>query len=106
MKYNKLIAQYMGGKILQQESISMPHGSGTEIEVETWSVPEETPNRDYDSSKMGFFKYHNSWDWLVPVIQKIEKDFNVSILKDCPVPLTIDCTYDTVGEFIEKNYKM
>lgn len=106
MKYNKLIAQYMGGKVLQLESVSMPHGSEKEVDIESWSVPNEIPQRDYDSSKMGFFRYHNSWDWLIPVIQKIEKDFNVSILKDCPVPLTIECTYETVGEFIENNLKM
>lgn len=106
MKYNKIIAEFMGAKLLNEENVSMPHGSEKEIKVESWSIPNEIPSRDIDASKMGFFRYHISWDWLVPVIQKIEKDFKVSILKDCPVPLTIECTYDTVGEFIENNYKM
>lgn len=100
MKHNKIIAEFMGGQIVKSETITMPHGSEREILVETWDVPSEIPGADYDSSKLGNFKYHMSWDWLVPVIQRIEKEFKVSILKDCPVPLTIECTYETVSQFI------
>ena len=73
-KTNKLIAEFMGvGKHYEAQSSNM------------------------------FNQYHTSWDWLIPVVQKIEQDcegvpqemLNISLYSD------INEVYKTVVEFIK-----
>lgn len=58
-KQDILIAKFMGGKFVKRI-----HG------IDYWAVPENTPNSN--NASMGAFRYHNSFDWLMPVIEKIE----------------------------------
>ncbi len=61
---NKLIAEFMGGKI-------MPHGNSKPYPkgLPNWAMKEY----DFDTLKVGGFDYHSSWDWLMAVVEKIEK---------------------------------
>ena len=63
---NKLIAQFMGGKLndelsflIAQNDIFIPYHGVIRLDtVETGKGP--------------VIKYHKSWDWLMPVVEKIE----------------------------------
>ena len=76
MENNKLIAEFMGSNL-----------NG----LESWQYEDE-------------LKYHTSWDWLMPVVQKCfevakhEDDFSV-IIWSLPY---MDTTYDEVVEFIKQ----
>lgn len=64
LKNNKLIAEFMGAK---------------EFEENGWfllpcKISEETPD-GFESSKADLVFYHESWDWLIPVVEKIENKF-------------------------------
>lgn len=63
---NKLIAEFMGGKIMPYGN-SKPYPKG----LPNWALNEY----DFDILKVGGFDYHSSWDWLMPVVEKIEKIF-------------------------------
>lgn len=60
---NKLIAEFMGG-IVQEDGTcnpypnNLPHWSGVLY--------------NFDTMKVGGYKYHESFDWLMPVVEKIE----------------------------------
>ncbi len=66
LKTNRLIAEFMGGKC--------------ESSLNTWKFPEETepPFAFLDLSQ---FKYHTSWSWLMPVVEKIENLGYISIIE-------------------------
>ena len=58
MKDNKLIAEFMGWDI---ESLS--------------TIPSNLhpSNLELDNDEVLEYKYHTSWDWLMPVVEKIEQ---------------------------------
>ena len=83
-KSNKLIAEFMGKPIPLQAK----HGD------------------------MNFWKYNSSWDWLMPVISKIQEDVlyikyineSTNILAERGIiinPKYIETTYSDVIEFIK-----
>ena len=59
IKDNKLIAEFMGDKFCTNFSVGM------DFYDEGWL---RKSNKSYYSK----LQYHNSWDWLMPVIDKIE----------------------------------
>jgi hypothetical protein len=102
MKDNKLIAEFMGWDILSPTTIP-PNLHLSNLEADNGEIPN--------------FKFHSSWDWLMPVIKKIEAknywfnrlDGDVSIVNDKGViintPMSdggIDMYYQTVVEFIKR----
>lgn len=89
LESNKLIAEFMGAKYdkdtrfpMHQDDLWLPiHGicNYTTIEVGRGKT----------------LRYHNSWDWLMPVVEKIESllpdDSIVTIeYKDCLIPILND----------------
>ena len=99
MTNNKLIAEFM------------------ELEVDNGLYCYTTAMDDYKTDTLYF---HSSWDWLMPVIKKIEAknywfnrlDGDVSIVNDKGViintPMSdggIDMYYQTVVEFIKRTKK-
>jgi hypothetical protein len=106
MKNNKLIAEFMGVNVI--------------------TIDDVRKNKNpYISSADGYLendlKYHCSWDWLMPVVEKIESDerYDVDILQygtkitdnqkeivnniaDISFDKKIDHTYDAVVEFIKE----
>ena len=105
MKNNKLIAEFMGWDI---ESLS--------------TIPSHLhpSNLELDNDEVLEYKFHTSWDWLMPVVEKIECThddkgdcFNVMMEAfECTISglgLTLclnghtkmDATYKAVVEFIK-----
>jgi hypothetical protein len=66
LTYNKMIAEFMGAKYTKHTGFSLlPH--------ELW-LPNYGICR-HDTVELGagrILHYHNSWDWLMPVVEKIE----------------------------------
>jgi len=73
-KSNKLIAEFMGGKIMWK--------TGKHINISGYYLPylgknENTLTGEYEATINSYvsvsgLKYHNSWDWLMPVVEKIQ----------------------------------
>jgi hypothetical protein len=55
---NKLIAEFMGGEIRK----------GRKVET----VMMDGVNGPFVSERVSDLKYHTSWEWLMPVVEKIE----------------------------------
>lgn len=68
---NKLIAEFMGGKLYKSESHN--HSFHT--------APKKMPTEPVYSLVIGNLKYNSSWDWLMPVVEKIGR-----IRHDNPYP--------------------
>lgn len=87
---NKLIAEFMGlkeGKKYLSPSLDAPESIGMGMYV---SLDE--------------MRYHTSWDWLMPVVQKcykIDSHEAFNNLVDAVAILDIDATYKAVVQFIE-----
>ena len=93
---NKLIAEFMGGKYdkdttfkIQSDEIWLPiHGIVNCATIE--------------SGKGRIIQYHTSWDWLMPVVEKIE-NFNdgctLCIIEDerCHINTQTNFEVDSVG---------
>ena len=69
---NKLIAEFMGGTVL-------PSGickGYTKISIPDWAFR----LYNFDTLKIGGYDYHSSWDWLMPVVERIgHNNFDISI---------------------------
>lgn len=94
---NKLIAMFMGGSISSEEEYELPHGSRGYVMIKNWRLPEGVPLGDIDRAKIGHFKYNLSWDWLMPVIRKINtlgKGIQFAIFKTY-----VSCTVEKGGKF-------
>jgi hypothetical protein len=113
---NKLIAEFMG-----IEEAYNPNGNDWVLKTTT---PDTYGDTDIlESCKGNELQYHSSWDWLMPVVEKIESDerYDVDILQygtritdnqkeivnniaDISFDKKIEHTYKAVVEFI-KNFK-
>ena len=66
MKWNKIIAEFMGYKL-------MPCNNG-----KAWDIGKSIPSKDHLLPIQGVLhtgnelKFYTSWDWLMPVVEKIE----------------------------------
>lgn len=69
LEKNKVIATFMGAR----EDDFDEWGIGWSFPQKEWYMPRQAPNADE-------LRYHDSWDWLMPVVEKIEgMDLSVSI---------------------------
>jgi len=59
MKYNKLIAEFMGEKFTDNSGV---------VQGLNYKLIEKKHGKGNNG-----FRFHTSWDWLMPVIRKIEK---------------------------------
>lgn len=57
IKNNKLIAEFMGGKMIVENHYGI-------------NIIKLPNNKDFDLFGL---KYHNSWDWLIPVVNLIKE---------------------------------
>lgn len=66
---NKLIAEFMGAVTPKTApEIILSYIKNDEV----WYGDNTTPNGQYESAfKIFDLKYHSSWDWLMPVVDKI-----------------------------------
>jgi hypothetical protein len=94
---NRAIAIFMGGSVFKEEEYELPHGSRGYVMIKHWNLPSGVPLHDYDSAKIGHFRYTESWDWLMPVIRKIntlDKAIQFAIFKTY-----VSCTVEKSGKF-------
>lgn len=59
---NKLIELFYSGRTLSTDGTFFGRKQGMPKQYENW----------YDIVSVGDLKYHSSWDWLMPVVEKIE----------------------------------
>ena len=95
---NKLIAEFMG----------MNYGDPNDNSVMTQMTPQGNEVVPIDS-----MKYHNSWDWLMPVVEQcLEKHNNLidgrdvidtlySLIAQALFVVSLKETYEAVVEFIK-----
>jgi len=75
-KSNCLIAEFMGAKVIEKYS--------DHILLDFINKDLYPDDSRYHGSTL--LKYHSSWDWLMPVVEKIEQDSRANIciwIKDC-----------------------
>lgn len=79
---NKLIAEFMGAKIYPMKGYpdTVQFLQGSEFE---WSKDyyRNVPESNYYNCTYKELRYYTSWDWLMPVVEKIEKISNEEITK-------------------------
>jgi hypothetical protein len=69
---NKLIAEFMGGIPSSVPNlINLPQTIG-ESRILCVKGSEGLPNGTYEVKRINDLKYHSSWDWLMPVLVKID----------------------------------
>jgi hypothetical protein len=84
LEANKLIAEFMGGEKHWLNGVSEPFNDDT-----IWGFYNIGVNivSTYSGRKIALvkdIKYNNSWDWLMPVVEKIESGgYCVFIQNDC-----------------------
>lgn len=106
MKSNKLIAEFMGGIPSSVPNlINLPQTIG-ESRILCVKGSEGLPSGTYAVKRINDLKYHSSWDWLMPVVEKIEQVhegvpkqlIHLSLLS------TRDEVYNAVVEFINQQH--
>lgn len=60
---NKLIAEFMGANIEERKQCILPVAKFREA---------PTNNKKYSAFELCYLEYNTSWDWLMPVVEKIE----------------------------------
>lgn len=124
MESNKLIAEFMGGILSSVPNlINLPQTIG-ESRILCVKGSEGLPNGTYEVKRIIDLKYHSSWDWLMPVVEKIERlnyDFQIGggigvarivdvgldrteVMREIEVsyPTKLEATYNAVVEFINQ----
>jgi len=110
MEYNKLIAEFMSGIPSSVPNlINLPQTIG-ESRILCVKGSEGLPSGTYAVKRISDLKYHTSWDWLMPVVQKIGDDYYNTPFDETFSKLTegyeniwtIEDTYKAVVEFIQE----
>ena len=97
MNYNKLIAEFMG---LHDEILSTGN-------VHSWSdspfyyITEDSKEKVMEGITK-YSKYHTSWDWLMPVVHKIDEACGQRNALGLYIGEDIDVVYDAVVDFIQE----
>ena len=68
MESNRIIAHFMGVRPKMESPDVYTYKDGV-----FFMVREDNPEKVMDAI-VGYSKYHSSWDWLMPVLDKIEKN--------------------------------
>ena len=109
MENNKLIAEFMGYKLM-----SCNRGKA-------WDIGKSIPSKDHLFPIQGVLhtgnelKFHTSWDWLMPVINKIRSMDSTYEVEEVGkydwdneishYEFDLDLTYESVVEFIKQYNK-
>lgn len=97
---NKLIAEFMGWyrdlEVNKGSDINWFHHEHSTKITSTLSLP----------VRPTYFKYHSSWDWLMPVVEKIETyrlvyPKHADFVCDCKIVVLKHVLYREVVEFIK-----
>ena len=106
MKDNKLIAEFMGGVLSSVPNlINLPQIRG-DANIHSVKGSEVLPNGTYSVHRLSELKYHSSWDWLMPVVEKCydngADENEVGDITHALLDCDIDHTYRAVVEFINQ----
>jgi hypothetical protein len=95
IKNNRLIAEFMGGK----ECTVYNGADGSQYQAFGFKDTHVTDKWRVDNKAawFTFVPYHTSWDWLMPVVEKIEqiKGCNVYTSKTTHGEFSIEISYET-----------
>jgi len=107
MKDNKLIAEFMGVDIIPLEQFV--------VGVQSTIARIKIGRKDYicpmiEGYLLEHLQYHTSWDWLMPVVEKIfglaVADENIELFYDVQTHIPDKtATYNAVVEFINEHNK-
>lgn len=82
---NISIANYCGSQYKQEKN---PDNSGISLDYWYYSKPDfDYPKGEEAAWKVGDFRFHESWEWLMPVIQKIIKEGGKVIITEKTVSI-------------------
>lgn len=82
---NKLIAEFMGGELLE----------GRQNNV-FWFKEHHHVLTAHKAINQHAFKYHSSWDWIMPVVEKINASHTVKIKNNtCSIRLIVEETTES-----------
>ena len=106
MKDNKLIAEFMGGVLSSVPNlINLPQTRG-DANIYSVKGSEVLPNGTYSVHRLSELKYHSSWDWLMPVVEKCydngADENEVGDITHALLDCDIDHTHRAVVEFINQ----
>ena len=94
----------MGGVLSSVPNlINLPQTRG-DANILSVKGSEVLPNGTYSVHRLSELKYHTSWDWLMPVVQKCRKDNRLEYFDMVYYALEegdINVTYKAVIEFIK-----
>lgn len=87
MKENQLIAEFIG----------MTYGDPNDNSVMIQMTPQGNEVVPIES-----MKYHESWDWLIPVIDKCYQEYMSKHIAEAVMTCNINEAYQVVVEFINE----
>ena len=99
---NKLIAEFMGLDIISLEQFL--------VGVQSTIARIKIDRKDYicpiaDGYLEDDLKYHTSWDWLMPVIDKCYQEHMSKDIADAVMTCDIDKAYQVIVKFINQYNK-
>ena len=97
---NKLIAEFMGYQVVDNPRV---------INGENFFQYIDKENKKYTYMK-SLLRYNDSWDWLMPVVEKIYRDRGLDdeiilMIRNSIAELNIESMYKAVVEFIKQYNK-
>lgn len=105
---NVLIAEFMCGALDPATNlINLPQTRG-DANIHSLKGSEVLPNGTYSVHRLSELKYHSSWDWLMPVVNKCLNIYHVEQMNDdlnfkfYDSMGNINTTYNVVVEFINQ----
>lgn len=118
MTDNELIARFMGLNITEWKEITQPYYKGECFSADRpnrpWGCGASSKKEVLESLLRASDKYHTSWDWLMPVVEKIAEmgmsgyeDNNIELVEQggkvagLQVCMGIERVYQAVVEFIK-----
>ena len=94
---NKLIAEFMGGLYNNQSMLSLQSN-------EIWLPYHGVCNYKSDNGKR--LKYHSDWNWLMPVVEKIESLGNDILITSNYIQITYNKGEKFIAIELEGNIKI
>jgi len=99
---NILIAKFMGAVLSSVPNlINLPQTRG-DANIHSVKGSEVLPNGTYSVHRLSELKYHKSWDWLMPVIDKCYQEHMSKHIADAVMTCDINKVYKVVVEFINQ----
>ena len=77
---NKLIAEFMGYNLIIPSMRRYPNNWKTSYWERNYDIEKHTT--DHVLCEENGLKYHSSWDWLMPVVEKIELDNSAVVINN------------------------